>query len=679
MRVLPGRHEKYKLLAFCSSESALFCLSRLKDSNAWNKISHTVFMAVVPDIKSIASNGHEEFWLERDIPAVGSIYRLHPTGPNDPDAILRSRQLGETVDFSTLREWLSFCRTRHRCISKPLNSRGAITRAFRVIDCTKDPPAVEEHPWGIPYAALSYVWGNDSKEEWPRTVLDSVAVTKEMELQYLWVDRLCIDQTNPTEKHYLISKMGTIYERAEVTIIAAAGSGATYGLPGVRSTPRKPQSKVELSDGSILVSTLQNPRGEILRSDYSTRGWTYQEGILSNRRLVFTDHQVYWECRCMAVHESICLPLHLVHEGIGIHMADFMLAGIFRGNSVTQGVTSDTEILACDPKKLGYGFDTHREASHEAKLRALDEHIRTFSARKLSYDSDSLVAFSGIVGLYKSKQDLHLYLGIPVWSGRILRGRPGILITFAMSVCSWYHRSSPGHRIFMVEPSRRRTHMPSWTWAGWDGTVTWRAPPADEHSMFMADLIQMKNLKLVWAADIYLQGISLSEANSAEYLDGENLKLLKVENPFILKYFNLRKTKKEWRWERIGGRHGQQQYHAGRMDWDDEWRRLAGRLAFIGLSVPMTMEEWTAKHFSGDIISVLMFAGPVPSQSWHGRARFLTLREAQIRSPVDTPIWERIGVLQLIVHEKELSKFITTKDMLGKLPVHQQGRDIIIQ
>lgn len=70
---------------------------------------------------------------------------------------------------------------------------GTIERAFRLIDCFKDPPIVEDQPWGTAYVALSYVWG-PGKEDWPKTVLDAVAVTREMGQQYLWVDRLCINK-----------------------------------------------------------------------------------------------------------------------------------------------------------------------------------------------------------------------------------------------------------------------------------------------------------------------------------------------------------------------------------------------------------------------------------------------------------------------------------------------------
>jgi hypothetical protein len=105
------------------------------------------------------------------------------------------------------------------------------------------------------FVALSYVWGtrDADKEDWPRTVPDAVAVTKELGLRYIWVDRLCINQADDDETAYLISKITTIYEEAELTIVAAAGSGAKHGLPGVRSTSRTPQPKYTLDGGNTLL------------------------------------------------------------------------------------------------------------------------------------------------------------------------------------------------------------------------------------------------------------------------------------------------------------------------------------------------------------------------------------------------------------------------------------------
>ncbi|KAJ9138082.1 HET-domain-containing protein [Pleurostoma richardsiae] len=644
-------------------------------------------MAVVPDVENISPDGHGEYWLERDIPTVGAIYRLDPREPLHPNTILCARDLGANADFSAIRGWLSFCEQHHDQACQPSTAHEPISKAFRVINCTNDPPIVEEHPWGITYAALSYVWGKGATEDWPRTILDAVVATRELGLEYLWVDQLCIDQSNQAEKNYLISRMTTIYEAAHFTIVAAAGSGATYGLPGVRTTPRRPQPKIKLDSGSILVSSLKDPRREIFESDYSTRGWTYQEGILSNRHIVFTDYQVYWECRCMAVSDAIYVPLELVHEDSGLRMADYMQSGIFKTASNSAGVLNKGEmaIIPADADRLEYGFSGRRDSSILAKLRGLDEHIRAFSARQLSYDEDSLTAFLGIAGMYKANRELYLLHGIPMWIGSILGGHSGAQITFALSVSSWYHRSASDQEVFVIEPCRRRNHLPSWSWAGWKGTVSWRAPPSDDHAVFMGDLIEYDTVDIAWAADIHLHDVGMTtpiclrEIIVAGNLEADAARLLEVKNPLILKYSNLHSFRKQWEWRRLAGRHGRAQFYADRTTWDSQWRRLAGRLVSIGLSVPMTLEQWSAKHYTGEIVSVLMFAGRIPSNG-HGRARFLTVRRVPTSSPAaSAQRWERIGTVQLIVAEPSLDQYKTNEMLLKRLPVYPRGQDLIIQ
>jgi hypothetical protein len=691
LRVQRGSHDRYKLLAFRSSDSWMFSQDTMHKNQGWEDMKDPVFMAVVPDVEFISPCGHEENWLDKDIPARGGIYLLEANESSAADAkiLLRARELNDKVNLRLVREWLSICRANHGKVCERRNSHEPITQGFRLIDCSIDPPRVEDQPWGTKYAALSYVWGTSpgDKEDWPSTLLDAVAITKEMGLRYLWVDRRCINQSDEEEKAYLVSRMMTIYEEACFTIVAAAGSGANYGLPGVRSTPRKPQPKYNLDSGRRLVSTLRDPRRDILESDYWTRGWTYQEGILSNRRIVFTDDQVYWECRCMASHESINMPLFHMPSSDEANsesrMADFVLTGIFKGDAYSGGSLSDHDdlvILQDDAYRLDYGFPMYQEATTRAQLRGLNEHIRAFSKRNLTRDEDSLRAFLGIISMYKRNELLYLFQGIPMWTGRLPGGLGGAQVTFALSVCSWYHRSGPDFQMFVSQPCRRKSGFPSWTWAGWDGTVTWRAPPNNEHGAFMSDLIAARTLRLLWAADIYLgtlnepQSIRLHDIDSANRLGDEALSLVVVKNPLILKYFRREPTEKSWQWVRMAGRTGRERCHAGSPEWDGQWYRIAGKLCCIGLSVSMTETEWTMKHFSGELISVLVFAGKYPS-SKHGCALFLTLQ----RAGSATGRWERIGTLYLIIPYLSAMKRPTNTELLKRIPAHIQGGDIVIQ
>lgn len=74
------------------------------------------------------------------------------------------------------------------------------TAGLKVIDCNADPPEIVEAPRDCLYIALSYVWGECAQsvsfragdkltKELPKTIADSVEVTRNLGLQYLWIDR----------------------------------------------------------------------------------------------------------------------------------------------------------------------------------------------------------------------------------------------------------------------------------------------------------------------------------------------------------------------------------------------------------------------------------------------------------------------------------------------------------
>ncbi|KAF8850755.1 heterokaryon incompatibility, partial [Acephala macrosclerotiorum] len=155
--------------------------------------------------------------------------------------------------------------------------------------------------------ALSYVWGS-SKEEFaiqkgaipgplPRTIEDTILLTTNLGYRYLRIDRYCIPQDNTANKQIQIQSMGEIYQNSVITVVAAAGSDPHYGLPGIGATLRERQPCVKVGNRTLVYCPYV--RKEIRNSKWNSRGWTYQEGLLSQRKLVFTPTQVYFQCSAM--------------------------------------------------------------------------------------------------------------------------------------------------------------------------------------------------------------------------------------------------------------------------------------------------------------------------------------------------------------------------------------------
>lgn len=77
---------------------------------------------------------------------------------------------------------------------------GRLPAGLKVIDCAGNPPEIVVAPGGCRYVALSYVWGDSTESvsfregdhlcaQLPRTIADSIEVTRNLDLRYLWIDR----------------------------------------------------------------------------------------------------------------------------------------------------------------------------------------------------------------------------------------------------------------------------------------------------------------------------------------------------------------------------------------------------------------------------------------------------------------------------------------------------------
>ena len=100
--------------------------------------------------------------------------------------------------------------------------------------------------------------------------------------------------------------MDVVYRDACLTIADASGTSALNGLRGV-SRPRYVQPRVELS-GLAFVSSFPHPRLAIETSKWATRG------CIPGSPIVFTNHQVYFQCYIMHNCESMDIPPKLLHD-----------------------------------------------------------------------------------------------------------------------------------------------------------------------------------------------------------------------------------------------------------------------------------------------------------------------------------------------------------------------------
>jgi hypothetical protein len=353
--------------------------------------------------------------------------------PFETRAFLHGRNRSLECDIDLLRSWISLCAKYHgrRC-SQRSQPRGTIRLIDTVQHClvrSNSSPACRD------YVALSYVWGNKEQsyaataEEYARlfepgalfnltlskTVADAILLVQNLGFRYLWLDALCIRQDSDSDKHEQIAQMGFVYESALFTIIAAAGDDCDAGLPGLRSGTRvQPQQSVQMGNITLLSSFESSPQ----LSKWARRGWTFQEELLSARRLIFTPDLVTWYCPCATWYEDSQLESE---DPVG-----FMPPG----ESVRPGLAERYAAL---------------------KPEIYFELVEQYARRELSYATDSLNAFSGILSML-SKYSGEEFL----W---------GHMVSIFEEQLFWFGTATERSVTF-------RDHFPSWSWVSREGQLS---------------------------------------------------------------------------------------------------------------------------------------------------------------------------------------------------------------
>ncbi|ETS85852.1 hypothetical protein PFICI_03877 [Pestalotiopsis fici W106-1] len=400
-----------------------------------------------------SSNGNYAYHVKRESGYVVCLPKERRERPFIP------REIPDHFDVRKARSWLRSCKKDHGPLC---NQDVGMIPGMKVIDC--DTLTVVEAEPEMIWVALSYVWGRPvwghpkpdrhsaDPESIPlaqrmsKTVKDAVKVTKSLGYKYLWVDRFCIDQGNWRHKQSQIGQMDAIYRGADLTIIAAAGEDENHGLPGVGDTGRKKQHIVEL-DSCTILSTGPDPAVEAQQSCWSSRGWTFQEDLLSRRRLFFTDHQSWFECGNACWMEGLggpelCDSLDEIHATAGAKVLVRSRLSSYHDIHIDHVEGRDS----ADAQTLGLFF----QLAHQ------------YSQRKLTFHSDILNAFEGVSRYLRNNgPQLSHFLGIPYIPS--LLGLEAAEKYWVFSLC-WFHSS---------EVTLRMNPSLSWSWSGWTGEVQW--------------------------------------------------------------------------------------------------------------------------------------------------------------------------------------------------------------
>ncbi|PSN75494.1 HET-domain-containing protein, partial [Corynespora cassiicola Philippines] len=300
------------------------------------------------------------------------------------------------------------------------------------------------------YATLSHCWGknpnfltlkDENLDEFhraipsiliPQTFQDAITICRNIGIPYLWIDSLCILQSGKGSNEDWLShlnEMRHIYKNGVINIAASHGSNPNAGIFRDRDPTllkplifQDPDNGIESKDHHMVHKFFRHT--EFSNSPLGSRGWVFQERLLSPRIVHFTKEQVFWECS-----EIRCGSEGFPH---GLEME--------RPPSFSLPSAQDLS----EPQEVDW---------------AMNELIKGYTSRNLSHpDSDKFPAFAGVAEHFASH--IHDEYVAGFFRNQLPEALLWHINNFNDSISKNRINPSPGYR------------SPSWSWAKMDCAVS---------------------------------------------------------------------------------------------------------------------------------------------------------------------------------------------------------------
>lgn len=426
----------------------------------WNKDTRAI--AVRSDQKGFLEFKGHIYEVGRNSKESEAFHQVEPPDLGSPE-----------VQKEVLLSWIEECEKEHEnCRHYKHANRDLSAASIKLID-VRDRKIVDAMST-CRYIALSYVWGNMSLfpsnwrevalpedpnafpeylKQMPQTMQDAVSTVILLGERYLWVDFICIPQNDPQERQRQIQQMDLIYNHAYLTIIAACGSNAGFGLPGIRKGSRSsPRESGNLGSIELIAEPEDTIADHLPSTTYESRGWTFQERMLSLRCLFVTEKMVMFQCQTRSFTE-------ISGEDLNPRLVNPLLyAGV---STVAYEGTSSGQAESQEPITQ---YEMYTELASD------------YTRRNLTYRSDMLNAFTGITSSLTRRGGGQFFYGLPE--------------KFFDSGLLWYEveeREEPDAE--NTSPaSQVEDAFPSWSWASCKGPI-------------MYDLLNIKESRTVHSSN----------------------------------------------------------------------------------------------------------------------------------------------------------------------------------
>lgn len=358
----------------------------------------------------------------------GSSSSKFPGYSISPDPLSRA-------SLAVIGKWINTCLTTHlTCEHNEQLPPELPTRVVAISDTTVTLKVT--HGDRARYLALSHCWGEapicrllkQNVEAYQRSIpwadlstnfQDAVEVAKKLNVNYIWIDALCIIQDSFEDWEREAARMGSVYRNAFLTIAATSAVDGSQGflqqrpeavpMPSIITGSKSPNLYVRKT-ALHHPFTQRNETGDE-NTPLLSRAWVYQERVLSPRVLHFLHEEMIFECR-----KQFECECGLVNR--------YISPMTFQRNFKHEFFES----LDLPPEQMAEAWATI---------------VREYSVRDLSVITDKLPALSAMASMFRPKMGDYL--------------------------CGFWVKSLPialAWRLGRLEkPIRKIQEIPTWSWA----------------------------------------------------------------------------------------------------------------------------------------------------------------------------------------------------------------------
>ena len=369
---------------------------------------------------------------------------------------------GSSASLARIKAWLDICTSSHPACARadsqppPLPTRVIAVGTKKSSKCY----LVCGNKKNGYYATLSHCWGDPknrplSTTDWtlscrkrgiedeslPKTFRHAVQVCRELGIEYIWIDSLCIIQEQETQEDWAkeAPRMGQVYGNSTLNISAATAEDSTQGCFRERLGLMFWPCPIVLFGQACYLFRYPSQREESIgdpeESDkgksnvLARRAWVLQEQILSRRSIIFSKTRLIWRCPTLSTNEKYPLGIpHLSNPSVDNHR---LLHCILNG--ITSSILKESTV---DPYNCWYII------------------IADFTSRKLTYEEDRLPAIAGIAKRFGAAVNDSYHAGL--WRHDMICG------------LLWHAADSN-----YTGATKSSAKAPSWSWASINGCVTY--------------------------------------------------------------------------------------------------------------------------------------------------------------------------------------------------------------